>query len=62
MWLGEELRRARLSAGYTSQDRLARELGFDRTVIVKAETGARPPSDDMAGRIAEMFPDLCNGL
>lgn len=23
-------------------------------MIVKAETGARPPSDDMAGRIAEM--------
>jgi hypothetical protein len=35
---------------------------FDRTVIVKAETGARPPSEDMASRIAEMFPDLCNGL
>jgi DNA-binding XRE family transcriptional regulator len=62
VWLGEELRCARLAAGYTSQDQFARELGFDRTVIVKAETGARPPSDDMAGRIAEMFPDLCNGL
>jgi DNA-binding XRE family transcriptional regulator len=53
---------ARLSAGYTSQDQFARELGFDRTVIVKAETGARPPSEDIAGRIAERFPDLCNGL
>src|ERR1035437_1878379 len=62
VWLGEELRRARLAAGYTSQDQFARELGFDRTVIVKAETGARPPSEDIAGRIAEMFPDLCNGL
>ena len=62
VWLGEELRCARLAAGYTSQDQFARELGFDRTVIVKAETGARPPSDDMAARIAEMFPDLCNGL
>jgi transcriptional regulator with XRE-family HTH domain len=62
VWLGEELRRARLAAGYTSQEQFARELGFDRTVIVKAETGARPPSDDMAARIAEMFPDLCNGL
>ena len=38
-WLGEELRRARLDAGFTSQDQFARELGFDRTVIVKAETG-----------------------
>src|SRR5580700_11235978 len=62
VWLGEELRRARLAAGYTSQDQFARELGFDRTVIVKAETGARPPSEDIAGRIAVMFPDLCNGL
>src|SRR6266700_4942367 len=62
VWLGEELRCARLAAGYTSQDQLARELGFDRTVIVKAETGARPPSEDMAARIAEVFPELCNGL
>ena len=61
-WLGDELRSARLGAGYTSQDQLARELGFDRTVIVKAETGARPPSEDVAAKIAEMFPDLCNGL
>lgn len=61
-WLGEELRRARMSAGYTSQDQFARDLGFDRTVIVKAETGARPPSEDVALKIAEMFPDLCNGL
>jgi DNA-binding XRE family transcriptional regulator len=62
VWLGEELRGARLAAGYTSQDQFARELGFDRTVIVKAETGARPPSDDLAGKIGEMFPGLCNGL
>jgi DNA-binding XRE family transcriptional regulator len=62
VWLGEELRSARLAAGYTSQEQFARELGFDRTVIVKAETGARPPSDDLAGKIAEMFPGLCNGL
>jgi DNA-binding XRE family transcriptional regulator len=62
VWLGEELRGARLAAGYTSQDQFARELGFDRTVIVKAETGARPPSDDLAGKIGEQFPGLCNGL
>src|SRR5260370_5044709 len=62
VWLGEELRGARLAAGYTSQEQFAREIGFDRTVIVKAETGARPPSDDLAGKIAETFPGLCNGL
>jgi DNA-binding XRE family transcriptional regulator len=62
VWLGEELRGARLATGYTSQEQFARELGFDRTVIVKAETGARPPSEDLAGKIAEMFSGLCNGL
>jgi DNA-binding XRE family transcriptional regulator len=61
-WLGEELRSVRVAGGYTSQDQLARELGFDRTVIVKAETGARPPSEDVAAKIGEMFPELCNGL
>ena len=31
----------------SSQDALAAELGFDRTVITKAETGERPPTDDV---------------
>ena len=61
-WLGEALRGARAEAGYTSQDQLARELGFDRTVIVKAESGSRPPSEDVAAKIAEKFPGLANGL
>ena len=61
-WLGEELRGARTDAGYKSQDQLARELGFDRTVIVKAESGSRPPSEDVAAKIAERFPGLANGL
>ncbi len=46
-FLGEELRRARLAAGYSSQDALAVKLGFDRTVIAKAETGQRPPTADV---------------
>jgi DNA-binding XRE family transcriptional regulator len=61
-YLGEELRRARLDAGIDSQELLARELGFDRTVIVKAETGSAPPSRDVASKIAARFPELCNGL
>jgi DNA-binding XRE family transcriptional regulator len=61
-YLGEELRRARLAAGIDSQELLARELGFDRTVIVKAETGSSPPSKDVAPKIAARFPELCNGL
>jgi DNA-binding XRE family transcriptional regulator len=62
VWLGDKLRDARLAAGYSSQEQLAKALGFDRTVIVRAETGSRPPSDDVAGKIAEMFPGLANGL
>lgn len=61
-YLGEELRRARVAAGYVSQEQLARDLGFDRTVIVKAETASRPPSETVAPKIAARFPDLCNGL
>jgi DNA-binding XRE family transcriptional regulator len=61
-YLGEELRRARLDARIDSQELLARELGFDRTVIVKAETGSTPPSRDVASKIAARFPELCNGL
>jgi transcriptional regulator with XRE-family HTH domain len=46
-FLGRELQRARIAAGFKSQDALAAQLGFDRTVITKAESGARPPSDDV---------------
>jgi len=35
-FLGEELRRARVAAAFSSQDALAGKLGFDRTVITKA--------------------------
>jgi hypothetical protein len=41
-FLGGELRRARVAAGFSSQDALAARLGFDRTVIAKTETGQRP--------------------
>jgi transcriptional regulator with XRE-family HTH domain len=46
-FLGDELRRARLTAGYSSQEALATTLGFDRTVIAKAETGERPPTAEV---------------
>lgn len=46
-FLGDELRRARLAAGFSSQDALAAKLGFDRTVVAKAETGQRPPTVDV---------------
>jgi hypothetical protein len=46
-FLGAELRRARPAAGITSQDKLGQMLGYDRSVIAKAETGERPPSEDV---------------
>jgi len=46
-FLGGELRRARVAAGFSSQDALAAKLGFDRTVVAKGETGERPPSPDV---------------
>src|SRR5689334_6424055 len=46
-FLGGELRRARVAAGFSSQDALAAKLGFDRTVITKAETGDRPPTPEV---------------
>ncbi len=61
VWLGEQLREARLAAGMTSQDALARDLGYDRTTINKVETGASPASDDLAVRIAKRFPGAAGG-
>jgi transcriptional regulator with XRE-family HTH domain len=43
-FLGEELARARVAAGFTSQQALADRLGFDRSVVGKAESGGRPPT------------------
>jgi transcriptional regulator with XRE-family HTH domain len=46
-FLGAELRRARMAAGFSSQEALAARLAFDRTVVAKAETGERPPTIDV---------------
>jgi len=46
-FLGAELRRARVNAGFSSQDALAAKLGFDRSVVGKAETGDRAPTADV---------------
>jgi transcriptional regulator with XRE-family HTH domain len=61
-YLGNELTRARIAAGFSSQQALADHLGFDRSVIGKAETGERPPSLDVlaawaraCGLDAELF-------
>jgi Helix-turn-helix domain len=56
-FLGAELRHARVAAGFSSQEALAARLGYDRSVVAKAETGERPPSPEVADAIeAELFP------
>jgi transcriptional regulator with XRE-family HTH domain len=57
-FLGAELRRVRLAHGITSQEELAARLGFDRSVIAKAESGYRPPSPEVALAYAREFPEL----
>ena len=57
-FLGAELRRVRLEHGITSQEELAARLGFDRSVIAKAESGYRPPSPEVAQAYASEFPEL----
>ena len=63
-FLGDELRRARVAAGLT-QDALADRLGYERTVIAKAESGDRPPTAEVlaawcqaCGLPAELFARL----
>jgi transcriptional regulator with XRE-family HTH domain len=46
-FLGDELARARMAAGFNSQQALADHLGFDRSVVGKAESGDRPPTLDV---------------
>jgi transcriptional regulator with XRE-family HTH domain len=65
VFLGEKLRRARIVGGFSSQDALAAKLGFDRTVITKAETGDRVPTPDVlaawsdaCGLDAELYADI----
>jgi|HubBroStandDraft_5_1064220.scaffolds.fasta_scaffold155577_1 transcriptional regulator with XRE-family HTH domain len=52
-FLGKELCRARVAAGFSSQQVLADHLGFERTVIAKAESGDRVPSDPVLTAWAE---------
>jgi transcriptional regulator with XRE-family HTH domain len=65
LFLGEKLAKARIAAGFSSQNALAAKLGFDRTVVTKAETGERVPTLDVlaawcavCGLDAELFADV----
>jgi transcriptional regulator with XRE-family HTH domain len=64
-FLGERLARGRIAAGFSSQEALAARLGFDRSVIGKAETGDRPPSPDVLKAwiaVCELDSELFMGL
>jgi transcriptional regulator with XRE-family HTH domain len=47
VFLGEELARARIAAGFATQEALANHLGFDRSVITKTESGDRAPTNEV---------------
>jgi len=46
-FLGAELARARVAAGFSAQEALAQVLGYERSVIGKTESGERVPSADV---------------
>jgi len=52
--LARLLHDARLTTGYTSQDSLARDLNVDRSVVTKAESGNRFPSDKVLLKWCEL--------
>lgn len=54
-FLGRQLREIRIEAGYQSQDAFAPDLGGDRSVIGKAETGEFPPTEAVMSK----WLDLC---
>lgn len=58
VFFGGELRRARIAAGISNQEELASQLGYERTVVAKAESGDRPPSPEVAAAYSKMFPTL----
>lgn len=46
-FLGRELARARVAAGFNSQEAIAARLGFDRSTISKTESGDRAPTPEV---------------
>jgi transcriptional regulator with XRE-family HTH domain len=53
-YLGQQFRKSRLAAGFTSQDALAAALSFERSTITKVESGARPPTDEVFDKWCEV--------
>lgn len=66
-FVGRRLQRARVKAGFSSQESLATRFHLDRTVIAKAESGERPPSPELltawcelTGLDEDIYSDLCD--
>lgn len=64
-FLGRQLRKARVKSGFSTQKELANEIEFERTVVEKAEIGARVPTPEIldkwclaCGLDSELFADL----
>jgi transcriptional regulator with XRE-family HTH domain len=55
-FLGEQLRRVRLAAGYKIQDSFAAAAYVSQDTVSKAETGYQPPTDDML----DLWMKLCH--
>jgi len=55
-FLGEQLRRVRIAAGYRIQDSFAVAMHVSQDTISKAETGAQPPTDD----VHALWMELCS--
>jgi transcriptional regulator with XRE-family HTH domain len=53
--LGEQLKRLREEAGFSTQQALAARLARSADVVTKAETGAQPPSND----VFDSWMDAC---
>jgi hypothetical protein len=53
-FLGEQLKRARLKAGYKIQDAFATAAHISQDPVSKAETGAQPPVDDVFDKRMEL--------
>lgn len=65
-FVGRRLQRARVKAGYSSQEAFASRLHVERTTVAKAESGERIPTPDLlavwcelTGLDPELFSDLC---
>ncbi len=54
-FLGGQLKRVRLAANFTTQDALAKAMGFVREVVSKSETGERAPTDEVFAK----WLDVC---